>query len=178
MYEAGRWPIGIYPPWLRAILTFVVPVGFAITVPAEGLVGRLDVVDPARRRRPGRRPAAGRPLVLADRAAALLGGVGLSWANSTGDWTFAIKPAPSSASGDVPRRYRSARRRLPSDRTTRPHAGGRSVGSMSARRRGIRPAGTPRLGCRRDPGAEFAARRRRARSRCGNRLRPPSVARR
>ena len=42
MYEAGRWPIGIYPPWLRATLTFLVPVGFAITVPAEGLVGRLE----------------------------------------------------------------------------------------------------------------------------------------
>jgi ABC-2 type transport system permease protein len=41
MYEAGRWPIGIYPPWLRTILTFLVPVGFAITVPAEGLVGRM-----------------------------------------------------------------------------------------------------------------------------------------
>jgi len=41
MYEAGRWPIGIYPPWLRTMLTFLVPVGFAITVPTEGLVGRL-----------------------------------------------------------------------------------------------------------------------------------------
>lgn len=41
MYEAGRWPIGIYPPWLRTTLTFLVPVGFAITVPAQGLVGRL-----------------------------------------------------------------------------------------------------------------------------------------
>lgn len=41
MYEAGRWPIGIYPPWLRATLTFLVPVGFAVTVPAEGLVGRM-----------------------------------------------------------------------------------------------------------------------------------------
>jgi ABC-2 type transport system permease protein len=41
MYEAGRWPIGIYPPWLRTVLTFLVPVGFAITVPTEGLVGRL-----------------------------------------------------------------------------------------------------------------------------------------
>lgn len=41
MYEAGRWPIGIYPPWLRYMLTFLVPVGFAITVPTEGLVGRL-----------------------------------------------------------------------------------------------------------------------------------------
>jgi len=42
MYEAGRWPIGIYPPWLRTTLTFLVPVGFAITVPAEGLTGRLS----------------------------------------------------------------------------------------------------------------------------------------
>jgi ABC-2 type transport system permease protein len=41
MYEAGRWPIGIYPPWLRMLLTFLVPIGFAITVPTEGLVGRL-----------------------------------------------------------------------------------------------------------------------------------------
>jgi ABC-2 type transport system permease protein len=40
MYEAGRWPISVYPPWLRWMLTFLVPVGFAITVPAEGLVGR------------------------------------------------------------------------------------------------------------------------------------------
>ena len=44
MYEAGRWPIAIYPPWLRTILTFLVPIGFAITVPAEGLVGRLTVL--------------------------------------------------------------------------------------------------------------------------------------
>ncbi len=42
MYEAGRWPIGIYPPWLRLSLTFLVPIGFAITVPASGLVGRLS----------------------------------------------------------------------------------------------------------------------------------------
>jgi ABC-2 type transport system permease protein len=39
MYAAGRWPISIYPPWLRATLTVVVPVGFAVTVPAGALVG-------------------------------------------------------------------------------------------------------------------------------------------
>lgn len=43
MYEAGRWPIGIYPPWLRWTLTFLVPIGVAITIPAEGLVGRLTM---------------------------------------------------------------------------------------------------------------------------------------
>ena len=42
MYEAGRWPVSIYPGWLRFGLTFLVPVAFAITVPAEALTGRLD----------------------------------------------------------------------------------------------------------------------------------------
>lgn len=41
VYEAGRWPVGIYPGWLRTVLTLVVPVAFAITVPAEALAGRL-----------------------------------------------------------------------------------------------------------------------------------------
>jgi ABC-2 type transport system permease protein len=41
MYAAGRWPVGIYPPWLRGTLTFVVPIAFAITVPTSALVGRL-----------------------------------------------------------------------------------------------------------------------------------------
>lgn len=42
MYQAGRWPVGIYPQWLRFTLTFLVPVAFAITVPAEAMSGRLD----------------------------------------------------------------------------------------------------------------------------------------
>ena len=41
VYQAARWPIGIYPQWLRFILTFVVPVAIAVTVPAEAAVGRL-----------------------------------------------------------------------------------------------------------------------------------------
>jgi ABC-2 type transport system permease protein len=41
MYQAGRWPVGIYPPLLRVLLTFLVPVAFAVTVPAEAFVGRL-----------------------------------------------------------------------------------------------------------------------------------------
>lgn len=43
MYQAGRWPISIYPAWLRTLLTFLVPVAFATTVPAEAFTGRLDV---------------------------------------------------------------------------------------------------------------------------------------
>jgi len=41
MFEAGRWPAGLYPIWLRYSLTFLVPIAFAITVPAEAVVGRL-----------------------------------------------------------------------------------------------------------------------------------------
>ena len=41
MYEAGRWPVSLYPGWLRYGLTFVIPVAFATTVPAEALTGRL-----------------------------------------------------------------------------------------------------------------------------------------
>jgi ABC-2 type transport system permease protein len=42
MYEAGRWPVSLYPGWLRFALTFIVPVAFATTVPAEALTGRLS----------------------------------------------------------------------------------------------------------------------------------------
>ena len=42
MYQAGRWPVGLYPGWLRAALTFLVPIAFATSVPAEALAGRLD----------------------------------------------------------------------------------------------------------------------------------------
>ena len=41
MYEAGRWPVSVYPRWLRFSLTFLVPVAFATTVPAQALAGRL-----------------------------------------------------------------------------------------------------------------------------------------
>lgn len=41
IYQSGRWPVSIYPGWLRIGLTFLVPIAFAITVPAEALTGRL-----------------------------------------------------------------------------------------------------------------------------------------
>ncbi|MBM4426587.1 MAG: ABC transporter permease [Chloroflexi bacterium] len=43
LYAAGRWPVGIYPTWLRIALTFIIPVAFAVTVPAEALTGRLSL---------------------------------------------------------------------------------------------------------------------------------------
>ena len=42
LYRAGQYPVGIYPPWLRYGLTFVVPLAFAVTVPAEAVTGRLS----------------------------------------------------------------------------------------------------------------------------------------
>lgn len=45
MYQAGRWPVGIYPPWLRISLTVIVPVALAVTVPAEALAGRLTAAN-------------------------------------------------------------------------------------------------------------------------------------
>jgi len=43
VYQAGRWPITIYPSWLQRTLTFLVPVAFAVTIPAEALTRRLTV---------------------------------------------------------------------------------------------------------------------------------------
>jgi ABC-2 type transport system permease protein len=41
VYQTGRWPIGVYPGWLRYSMTYLVPVGFAVTVPAQALTHRL-----------------------------------------------------------------------------------------------------------------------------------------
>ncbi len=42
MYQAGRWPVSVYPGWLRIGFTFLVPLAFAITVPAQALTGRAS----------------------------------------------------------------------------------------------------------------------------------------
>lgn len=44
LYQAGRWPVSIYPVALRAIFTVVVPLAFAVTVPAQAVTGRLSTV--------------------------------------------------------------------------------------------------------------------------------------
>jgi ABC-2 type transport system permease protein len=44
LYRTGQYPVGIYPTWLRYGITFVVPLAFAITVPAEALTGRLHTL--------------------------------------------------------------------------------------------------------------------------------------
>lgn len=40
--QMGRFPVRIYPHGLQLILTWIIPVGLMITVPAEALVGRAD----------------------------------------------------------------------------------------------------------------------------------------
>ena len=42
MYQAGRWPISIYPGWLQVGFTVLVPLAFAVTVPASALAGRAS----------------------------------------------------------------------------------------------------------------------------------------
>lgn len=41
-FEAGRYPVEIYPVWLQSLLTYVIPITFIITVPAKALAGRLE----------------------------------------------------------------------------------------------------------------------------------------
>lgn len=40
--NAGRWPVTIFPGWMRPVLTFVVPIAFAVTVPAQAITGQLS----------------------------------------------------------------------------------------------------------------------------------------
>jgi ABC-2 type transport system permease protein len=42
VFQTGRWPVGIYPMWLRFGVTFLVPIAFAVTVPAEAVTSRLE----------------------------------------------------------------------------------------------------------------------------------------
>jgi ABC-2 type transport system permease protein len=41
LLDAGRYPATVYPPWLRLIVTFVVPIAVATTVPLQALRGDL-----------------------------------------------------------------------------------------------------------------------------------------
>jgi ABC-2 type transport system permease protein len=41
VFDAARWPIGIFPRIVRLLFTFVVPLALMTTVPAEALLGTL-----------------------------------------------------------------------------------------------------------------------------------------
>ena len=40
IFQLARYPVGIYPAWLRVLLTWAIPVGLITTIPAEALTGR------------------------------------------------------------------------------------------------------------------------------------------
>ena len=42
VFQMARYPVGLYPGWLRLALTWVVPVGIMTTVPAQALAGELS----------------------------------------------------------------------------------------------------------------------------------------
>jgi ABC-2 type transport system permease protein len=41
LMDTGRYPATVYPPWLRLIVTFIVPIAVATTVPVQALRGEL-----------------------------------------------------------------------------------------------------------------------------------------
>jgi ABC-2 type transport system permease protein len=40
--EAGRFPVDVYPLWLRVTLSTIVPIGIAVTAPANVIASRMD----------------------------------------------------------------------------------------------------------------------------------------
>lgn len=67
LFRSGQYPVRIYPRWMRFGLTFLVPIGFAVTVPAEAATNRLT----------------GTTIVVALVAAAVFG-IGSRWIWRTG----------------------------------------------------------------------------------------------
>lgn len=45
LLDTGRYPSTVYPTWMRLIVTFVVPVAVATTVPLQALRGELSAVQ-------------------------------------------------------------------------------------------------------------------------------------
>ena len=44
LLDSGRYPVTVYPVWLRIIVTFIIPIAVATTVPLQGLRGDLDLL--------------------------------------------------------------------------------------------------------------------------------------
>lgn len=43
LLDAGRYPVTVYPVWLRLLVTFIIPIALATTVPLQGLRGELGL---------------------------------------------------------------------------------------------------------------------------------------
>jgi ABC-2 type transport system permease protein len=41
LLDAGRYPSTVYPVWLRVIVTFIIPIAVATTIPLQALRGEL-----------------------------------------------------------------------------------------------------------------------------------------
>lgn len=43
LFRAGQFPVTAFPGWVRLLFTFVVPIAFITTVPAEAIIGRVNL---------------------------------------------------------------------------------------------------------------------------------------
>ncbi|MBN2118993.1 MAG: ABC-2 family transporter protein [Anaerolineales bacterium] len=43
LLDAGRYPVTVYPVWLRILVTFIIPIAVATTVPLQALRGDLNL---------------------------------------------------------------------------------------------------------------------------------------
>jgi len=43
LLDSGRYPVTVYPVWLRIIVTYIIPIAVATTVPLQALRGDLTV---------------------------------------------------------------------------------------------------------------------------------------
>ena len=41
LFQLARYPIGIYPPFIRILLTWIIPIGLITTIPAQALSGQI-----------------------------------------------------------------------------------------------------------------------------------------
>jgi ABC-2 type transport system permease protein len=43
IFQMARYPVGMYPGWLKLVLTWVIPVGIITTIPAQMFTGNIDL---------------------------------------------------------------------------------------------------------------------------------------
>lgn len=43
VFQMARYPLSLYPGWVRLVLTWIIPVGIITTIPAEALTGTLTL---------------------------------------------------------------------------------------------------------------------------------------
>ncbi len=43
LLDSGRYPVSVYPVWLRLIVTYLIPIAVATTIPLQALRGEMDL---------------------------------------------------------------------------------------------------------------------------------------